>query len=200
MKVEIAHDIACVWSALGHARFRRAAEEYRAEGGELDVVYRPYRIAADAEPAEAPFGGVRALRLGPAKRADRIVRAAAEDGLIMSLDRVVAADTFHAHRLVALAAEHGRAEAMAARLFRAYYTDGLDVADPHVLRALASETGVPWSADRGTARVRAELVRTRRSYGAGVPVFRFPDGTVLAGAVSLAAMRTELRRSPPAAA
>lgn len=184
MKVEFAHDIACGWSALGYARFQRAAEEHRAEGGELVVVFRPHRT-----------GQPRAHRLGPPARAERITRAAAEDGLVMNLDRVVLADTFHAHRLIALAAEHGRAEAVAARLYRVHFADGLDIADPHVLRNLASETGVPWSADRGAEQVRADLMRTRHRFGACVPVFRFPDGTVLAGAVSLAAIRHELRRA-----
>lgn len=48
MKVEFTHDIACVWSALGYARFQRAAEEYRAGGGELEVVFRPYRTAGSS--------------------------------------------------------------------------------------------------------------------------------------------------------
>ncbi|QKW38043.1 DsbA family protein [Actinomadura sp. NAK00032] len=175
MKVEITHDIACVRSALGYARFRRAAEEHRAGGGDLEVVFRPY-----------------AGRPQRPQSADRIARAAAAEGLVMRLDRIVPADTFQAHRLIALAAVYGEAEDMAARLYRAYFTDGLDIADAGVLRSLASETGVPWRWPRDGERPVER--------GPRVPVFRFPDGTVLVGAVSLAALRNELRQAVRTAA
>ncbi|MEU5884133.1 DsbA family protein [Spirillospora sp. NPDC047279] len=188
MKVEIAHDIACVWSALGYARFRRAAAEHRADGGELEVVFSPYRIASGA--AGLPLSRVHP-QLTPAARADRIVRVAAADGLVINLDRIVPAGTLHAHRLIAAAAAHGTAEDMAARLYRAYFTDGLDIADAGVLQGLASTIGVPWTRERAAERLDAEFARS----GPRVPVFRFPDGTVLAGAVSLAALRHELRQA-----
>ncbi|MFG2005127.1 DsbA family protein [Spirillospora sp. NPDC048911] len=237
MKVEIAHDIACVWSALGFARFRRAADEHRAGGAELEVTFRPYDIAEThpaagtrhaAEKHEAvgtqPAAGTRHAaetygvagaydvvgvsdvagaspgrvhpQLASAARAERIVRAAAVDGLVMNLDRIVPADTFHAHRLIAAAAVHGTAEDMAVRLYRAYFTDGLDIADAGVLRSLASVLGVPWNGELLDAR----LARSGRGSGPRVPVFRFPDGTVLVGAVSLAALRNELRQATCAAA
>jgi predicted DsbA family dithiol-disulfide isomerase len=191
MKVEIAYDIACVWSALGYARFQRAAEEYRADGGELRVVFKPYQIAASS--AGTPLSRVHP-RGASAMRAEQIVRAAAADGLVMNPDRIVPADTVHAHRLIEWAATLGMAEDMAARLYRAYFTDGLDIADAGVLRSLAAMVGVPWDAEKGGERIRADFARSDRTSGPRVPIFRFPDGTVLVGAVSLAALRGELRR------
>jgi 2-hydroxychromene-2-carboxylate isomerase len=178
MKVEIAHDIACVWSALGYARFQRAAGEHRAGGGELDVAFRPYPGAGTPRRHVAPHPD----------SAARIVRAAAADGLVLDLDRIVPADTVRAHGLIALAAVHGKGEDMAAALYRAYFTDGLNVADTGVLRELASSIGVPWSG----GRLPAGPLRAGCAPGPRVPVFRFPDGTVLVGAVSLAALRSEL--------
>ncbi|QKG27146.1 DsbA family oxidoreductase [Actinomadura verrucosospora] len=189
MKVEFIHDIACVWSALGYARFQRAAEEHRAGGGGLEVVFRPYQTAVSS--AGTPPGRGH-LRRGPAVLPEQIARAAAVDGLVLNLDRVVPAHTARAHRLIALAAACGAAEDMAARLYRAHFTDGLDVADADVLRDLASDIGVHWNDGE---RSRAEPARSVRAPGPQVPVFRFPDGTVLVGAVSLAALRSELRRA-----
>ncbi|NDU74812.1 hypothetical protein GWI34_19590 [Actinomadura sp. DSM 109109] len=182
MKVEFTHDIACIWSALGYARFRRAAEEYRAGGGELEVAFRPYPTAGTAA------GGL--LRPDPAVRPEQVARAAAADGLVVNLDRVVPARTARAHRLIALAAAHGAAEDMAARLYRAHFGDGLDIGDTAVLQSLASAAGVRWD---GGEQAPAEPDRS----GPRVPVFRFPDGTVLVGAVSLATLRSELARADP---
>jgi 2-hydroxychromene-2-carboxylate isomerase len=190
MKVEITHDIACIWSALGYARFRRAAEEHRAGGGELEVVFRPYQIAVSS--AGTPPSRSR-LQPGPAARGEQIAAAAAADGLVVNLDRIVPASTAGAHRLIALASAHGRAEDMADRLYRAYFTDGLDIADANVLRSLASVIGVRWNSEKGGERPRPEPGRSGHASGPRVPVFRFPDGTVLVGAVSLAALRSELR-------
>ncbi|MGI5200551.1 DsbA family oxidoreductase [Spirillospora sp. CA-108201] len=188
MEVVFTHDIACVWSALGYARFQRAAEEHRTGGGELEVVFRPYQTAVS--PAGAPSGGGR-LQPDPGAWAEQIARAAAAEGLALNLDRIVPAPTGDAHRLIALAAAQGAAEDMTARLYRAYFSDGLDVGDADVLRGLACATGVRWDGGKDGETPRAEPER----FGPRVPVFRFPDGTVLVGAVSLAALRSELKRT-----
>ncbi|GAA2263383.1 hypothetical protein GCM10010402_18800 [Actinomadura luteofluorescens] len=187
MEVEFTHDIACVWSALAYVRFQRAAEEHRAGGGELEVVFRPY----ETEPSstETPSGRGR-LQPAPAARIEQIAQAAAADGLVVNLDRIVPAHTGEAHRLIALAAAHGNAEDMTARLYRAYFSDGLDIGDVNVLRGLASAIGVRWDGERS----HAQPARPTRASGPRVPVFRFPDGTILVGAVSLANLRSELMR------
>jgi 2-hydroxychromene-2-carboxylate isomerase len=194
MRVEFTHDIACVWSALGYARFQRAAEEHRASGGELEVVFRPYQTAGSAagtSPGSGPLQPVSAVRV------EQIARAAAVDGLVVDRDRIVPARTAHAHRLIALAAAQGAAEDMAARLYRAYFSDGMDIGDANVLRGLASAIGVRWDGEKGGGRLPAEPARSAGVPGPRVPVFRFPDGTVLVGAVSLAALRSELGRADP---
>ncbi|NYD44580.1 putative DsbA family dithiol-disulfide isomerase [Actinomadura luteofluorescens] len=165
MEVEFTHDIACVWSALAYIRFRRAAEEHRAGGGELEVDFRPY----ETEPSstETPSGRGQ-LQPAPAARIEQIARAAAADGLVVNLDRIVPAHTGEAHRLIALAAAQGNAEDMTARLYRAYFSDGLDIGDVNVLRGLASAIGVRWDGERP----RAEPARPRsrvRPASAGLP-------------------------------
>jgi len=52
------------------------------------------------------------------------------------------ANTFDAHRLIALAATQGLAGQMSERLFRAYFSEGLLPSDRAQLSALAAEVGV----------------------------------------------------------
>ncbi|MGC4747463.1 DsbA family oxidoreductase [Micromonospora sp. DT201] len=59
--------------------------------------------------------------------------------------------TFDAHRLCHLAADRGRAEQMVEQVLRAYHADGLNVADPKVLRRLGGDAGL------ADAEVRAVL-------------------------------------------
>jgi predicted DsbA family dithiol-disulfide isomerase len=74
---------------------------------------------------------------------DQLAAVAAGDGLEVRFDRVRDGSTFDAHRLVHLAAAHGRQDAMKERLMRAHFTDGELVSDPAVLARLADEVGLP---------------------------------------------------------
>src|SRR5689334_8839638 len=109
MKVDVVLDIACACSALGYTRFQKAATRFRDAGGTLRMDFHPFQHA-------------HGLPVTPARR-ERLVRLAAEDGLTLNFDSRVPTDTFEAHRLISLAAAHGKAEAMAARLFRAHFTE-----------------------------------------------------------------------------
>ncbi|MBB6000934.1 DsbA family oxidoreductase [Streptomonospora salina] len=177
-------DVACVLSYLVFTRFRRAAQRLRADGTEVELVFLPYRFRPDADPRGEPL--VETHRRDRGEAAVREIQATtgfgAADGLHVDFTRVVSTDTFHAHRLIAQAAAQGRGEAMAERLFRAYFSDGVNVAEHPTLRRLAEEAGVGMHAG-GAVGLRAELERVRAAAVAGgaVPAFRFADGRVLAG-------------------
>ncbi|GAB1689955.1 DsbA family protein [Krasilnikovia sp. M28-CT-15] len=51
-------------------------------------------------------------------------------------------NTFDAHRLCQLAADHSVADKMMERLFQAYHTEGLNVAEPQTLERLGDEVGL----------------------------------------------------------
>ena len=101
-------------------------------------------------------------------------------------------NTFDAHRLLAWALhEHGadKQRALKQRLLHAYFTLGLDVADPDVLAALAGEVGLD---ARGAASLLAsdaetDFVHAERAeaYGHGitaVPTFVIEGEWMLQGA------------------
>jgi predicted DsbA family dithiol-disulfide isomerase len=180
--VDVVVDYVCVHCYLAFTRFRRAAQRYRDRGGTVRVRFRPFRLRPDASPDGEPLFAVHTRERGEAfaRRVAANTTIGAADGLDIRLGDAVFTDTAAAHRLVATAAEQGLAEEMTQRLFRAYFTDGVNIADTHVLDRLAAEVGVtPVRGDddalhRALAEVRASGVRT-------VPSFRFDDGTVLEG-------------------
>ncbi len=183
--VDVVVDFVCVYCYLAFTRFRRAAQRYRDRGGTVRVRFRPFQLRPDASPDGEPVFAVHTRERGEAfaRRVAADTTIGAADGLDIRLGGAVFTNTADAHRLVATAAEQGLAEEMTQRLFRAYFTDGVNIADAHVLDRLAAEVGVtpdtggpgdPDALHRALAEVRASGVRT-------VPSFRFDDGTVLEG-------------------
>jgi predicted DsbA family dithiol-disulfide isomerase len=63
-------------------------------------------------------------------------------GLDINPDKQQTAATYDAHRLVQAAKADGDARALVERLHRAHFSEGLDISDAAVLRALAAECGM----------------------------------------------------------
>ncbi|MEV7966859.1 DsbA family oxidoreductase [Sphaerisporangium sp. NPDC088356] len=188
MKVEIFSDVVCPWCYIGHTRFTRAAERYREQGGEVEVRLRPFQLAPDAESLGEPlttwmerkFGGPEQTR----QLTGRVTGVAAESGLDLHMDHAVQANSFDAHRLILAATEQGKGEQMAQRLFRAYFSDGLDIGSRETLAKLAGEVGVQVSLDGedGAEETRAQIDRARELGISGVPLFLFEGKYAVSGA------------------
>ncbi|MDA5283835.1 DsbA family protein [Streptomyces sp. Isolate_45] len=201
MKIEITLDIPCVWSYFAFNRLRRAAARVRAGGGTVDFVLHPYQLAPEAGTEGEPKSNVlrRAFGDGADAAVARITALAAAEGLEFDHDRALWSNTFEAHRLIADAGAQGRAEAVVERLFRAHHTDGLNIADPEVLRRIAAEFSVA-RRDGGADELRAALERVRREDLPGIPLIRLPDGTTTTGTPSDAVLHHALDLPEHAAA
>ncbi len=148
MLVEIWSDIACPWCYVGRARFAAALARFE-HRDEVTVVWRSFELDPDA-PAERE--GSHAERIARkygrtleevAEMDAQLTAAAAADGLAIDFSRVRSGNTFDAHRLVHLAAAHGKQDAMKERLFRAYFSEGALLSDHATLQALGPRSGSP---------------------------------------------------------
>jgi len=183
VNVEIWSDIACPWCYVGKRRFEAAMESFE-HRDEVTVTWRSFELDP-AAPAEVE--GERAARLAEkygvsvdeARAMEQsMTDTAARDGLDFHFDRARSGNTFDAHRLVHLAATHGRQDAMKERLFAAYLTEGELISDHDTLRRLAADVGLPadevagvLASDRFADEVRGDE-RTGSSLGIrGVPFF-----------------------------
>jgi predicted DsbA family dithiol-disulfide isomerase len=143
---------------------------------------------------------------------ERMTGEGAKEGLDFRFDRVRVGNTFDAHRLVHLAAESGRAEAMKERLMRAYFTEGESVAEPDTLVRLGTEVGLEparvrefVASDAYASDVRADEQRARDFGISGVPFFAIDErygvsgaqpSEVLLGALRQAYEETAATRAP----
>ena len=148
MQVEIWSDLACPWCYVGKRSFDAALERFEGRD-DVTVVHRAFELDPEA-PAEreGPVVEHLARKYGVTiERAtelnDQLTGVAATVGIDMRFDRVRSGNTFDAHRLVRLAAEHGLADVVTERLFQAYFTDGESLADHAALARLAGEAGLP---------------------------------------------------------
>ncbi|MEV8632454.1 DsbA family oxidoreductase [Streptosporangium sp. NPDC051023] len=188
MKVEIYSDVVCPWCYIGHTRFARAVERYRAKGGEVEVEFRPFQLDPGAESTGAPLLTWAAAKFGGTEKAGQmfghVTQVAAQDGLELHFEHAVHANTFDAHRLIRLADEQGKGEEALYRLFAAHFSDGLDVGSREVLGKLADELGVEADLDGqdGAEAVRQELSKARALGVSSVPLFLFEGQFAVSGA------------------
>ena len=200
LRVTFVLDLICVHSYLAFTRFAKAVAGRRAEGARIDVTFLPFQVDPAAPEHGEPLRERHRRDFGAnaGQLADRMTAAAARDGLTLDFGRAVFVNTFRAHHLLATAQRQGRAEPMAERLFRAYFTEGRNIGDPGLLTELATETGVvpvPAGGDGPDHdEVAARLAAVRASGVGSVPLVRVDDGPALSGARAEQDYRAALSR------
>ena len=191
MKIEIWSDIACPWCYLGKHRFEAALEQFEGRN-DVEVTYRSFQLDPSAPPVSpGTLNELLSKKYGmPVAQAEamnaRMAAMGEPEGIAFHFDRARPANTFDAHRVVHLANEHGKGDAMKERLFEAYFRDGRIVSDPDTLVALADEEGLdarPVIASSEFADdVRADIERARELGISGVPFFVFDEKYGVSGA------------------
>lgn len=147
MHVEIWSDIACPWCYVGKRRFEAALAGFE-HRDEVRVTWRSFELDP-AAPAERGGDGAQHLadKYGMSRdealaAQQRLTDVAAGEGLAFRFDRARGGNTFDAHRVLHLAAEHDLQDAMKERIMRAYLEQGELVSSHEVLVRLAAEVGL----------------------------------------------------------
>ena len=194
IQVEIWSDVVCPWCYIGKRRFETALER-SAMRGDVNVTWRSFQLNP-----QHPRGLRRrhdeylAVKTGRSvadvKLMDeRVTALAAAEGLAYDFERYTVVNTFDAHRVAHLAADHGLGDAIQERLLHAQLVEGEILDEGETLVRLAGEVGV------ATADVEAVLagdaygaeveddMRTGIALGlTGVPFFVFDRSIGVSGA------------------
>jgi predicted DsbA family dithiol-disulfide isomerase len=210
MQVEIWSDVVCPWCYVGTRRFEQALDRLAAtDGVTVDVVHRAFELDPTVPAEGMDLGGYLAAKFGGRARVgqvhDRL--AAAADGLDIDFrwEGKRRVNTFDAHRLAAWALDTAGPEAQNAlhqRLFRAYFTDNLDLSNHEVLASLAESVGLP-RAPAATAlasgayadQVRADERRAGELDIHAVPTFVLAGAWAVPGAQDVDTFVQVLRRA-----
>ncbi|MFC0006628.1 DsbA family oxidoreductase [Micromonospora siamensis] len=205
MEIEIYADVVCPWCWIGKRRLEQALESY---DGEVTVRYRPFQL--DPTPVTEPKPLLEALgdKFGGPDRAEQmaaqVTQVGASVGLDMRFDRAAAANTFEAHRLVRFATERGRGAELVEALYRAHFSDGVDVGSRDALVKLAAGVGLDETEARehlesnlGRREVAADLAAAHQLGVSSVPTFVVAGKYAVTGAQepeTLLAALDEVRR------
>lgn len=189
MVVDVWTDIVCPWCYIGVKRFERALERFE---DAVQVRLHPFQLDPDAPAPGIPALERYARKFGSDAPAmlKRVEDEAAKEGIEMRFDRAITGNTFDAHRVLRLAAQTGKERALEMSLYRAYFTEGLDISDRFVLADRAAATGMNrdevvayLDGDAGEDAVRSELDTVQHIGISGVPAFVFEKRYLVPGAV-----------------
>lgn len=206
MRIDIWSDIVCPWCYLGARRLDAALDRLE-WGDEVEIVWRAYQL--DPSASDEPGDLRRAIdrKYGPGafdSMADRLTALGADVDIDYRFDRALRVNTFAGHRLMAWALTHGpqRQSALGDRLFRAYFTDGENIADQVRLRRLAGEIGLDATEagevlDAGSFAddVQRDLTAAAERSITAVPTFVIADRLAVPGAQDVDTMVSLLERA-----
>jgi len=192
LPIEVVHDLVCPWCYLGVRRLFRTMR--RRPDLLYDLTWRPFLLNPDMPRSGMTRADYVIRKFGGEDRARRLYASITEigdaEGVCFRFDRIRRTpSSVDAHRLVRWAAPVGRATEVAEALFAAHFTDGYDIGDHAVLRAIAASSGLDPVAAGAFLRseedidaVHADNLRAHRLGINGVPCFVVAGRHAIAGA------------------
>ncbi|HET7398771.1 MAG TPA: DsbA family oxidoreductase [Intrasporangium sp.] len=162
IRLDVWSDLVSPWGYIAKRRIEAAIHAFE-RPHEVTVRFRAYEVDPDA-PVGERMGVTEYLsrKHGQGDRhvghmmTVRVSEAAVDDRIRFDWEHAVRANTFNAHRLVALALEMGGPALQSAtveRFFSAHFGEGLALDDPEVLQRISAEAGLD---ERRVASVLAD--------------------------------------------
>ncbi len=187
--VEIVSDLICPWCYIGKRRLERAAKLL--VGRKFEIVWKPFQLNPGMPLEGMDRREYRTRKFGSWERSQaldaQVTAAAAEVGLVFAFEKLARTpNTQPGHLLMWLAGTKGGQDALAEKLFRAYFEEGRDVGDATVLSEIGASVGLQrediaaaLEGKAGAAEVTAEENALRRLGIQAVPAF-LANGEILA--------------------
>ena len=193
MHIDVWSDIACPWCAIGRAHLLAALDQAGID--DATIQWRSFELdPTQPRRLEGAYAAKLAAKYGmPLAKAEgwltEMTERGAPLGVTFAFDRIQPGNTFDAHRLLHLARQTGRADALKARLVAGYFAEGQPVGEPEALTQLAVQAGLDEAevaevlgSDRFAEAVRAEQQQAAQLGVRGVPFFVFEQRYAVNGA------------------
>jgi predicted DsbA family dithiol-disulfide isomerase len=183
MTIEIWSDVVCPFCYIGKREFETALAGF-AHKANVTVEWKSFELdpAAPAR-SEHDMYGMLVSKYGGTRedakaRVQGVVDRAKSVGLDYQMDKAVIGNSFDAHRLIQFAKTMNKGAEAEERLFKAYFMEGVHLADHASLVRLAKEIGMDEAAVQGmlastrlTEEVRADEREAQQLGVRGVPFF-----------------------------
>lgn len=194
MVIDVWSDVMCPFCYIGDTVLEQAISSFEHKD-QIEVRYHSYQLMPELGTEPASLTEILSARYAPEQLAaqnQHIAERGAELGLEFNFDKAITVNTRTAHRLSHYAADHGKGVEFTRMLFKAYFSDGLNVADHQTLADLAAEAGL----DRAEAlqvvqseqygeKVDDDIAAAKQIGFGGVPFFIFNQKYGVSGAQPL---------------
>jgi predicted DsbA family dithiol-disulfide isomerase len=206
LTIEVISDAICPWCWIGKRQIEGAKALLE---GKLTVAVRwkPFELNPGMPKAGVPRRVYRQAKFGSMDYSDKLDARVAEAGRAVGLDfrfdRVNwTPNTFDAHRLIWIAGQKGVQDAVAERLFRAYFEEGRNIGEPAVLAEVAQGAGLDGgkiakllASGAAAPEVREELERAHDIGVDSVPTICVNGEPLISGAAPAEQLADSLLRA-----
>ncbi|MEO5998282.1 MAG: DsbA family oxidoreductase [Chitinophagaceae bacterium] len=207
MKIDIWSDIRCPFCYIGKRNLEKGLEKFE-HNDQVKMVWHSFQLdpTLKNEPGKNVYDYL-AEKKGQSREwsvqmHNQVTRTAQEAGLDFNFENSVIANSFDAHRLIQCAKTQQLGDAAEERLFKAYFTEGLNIADQKTLIQLGVEIGLDETAieqvlgsDAFTEEVRNDEAIAQSIGIRGVPFFVFNDQYSISGAQPVEAFLQTLQHA-----
>jgi predicted DsbA family dithiol-disulfide isomerase len=183
MQIEIWSDVVCPFCYIGKRKLEKAIEKSPFKD-KITVEWKSFQLNPDQK-TNSSISTLEHLSQSKGWSMEQtreitsnVVNMAAAQGLEFDFEKAVVANTRNAHRLIHLAKESGKGDAMKERLLSAYFTEGKNVDDFLTLISLGKEIGldeekikVMLESDQFEQAVDQDIYESRQIGVKGVPFF-----------------------------
>lgn len=193
IKIGVVSDVVCPWCYIGKRRLEKAIEQLR-DKFDFEIAYYPFELNPDLPASGVDQKQYLTDKFGGEASYDQltgnVIRVAATEGLTFDYEKQkVSPNTRNAHRLLLFAREEGRQLTLAEALFKAYFTDGVDLSKNENLLVVAATAGLNLDmtkafleSDTGLTEVAAAEKELHEMGITGVPFFIVNDKYGISGA------------------
>lgn len=147
MKIEIWSDVVCPFCYIGKRKLEKAIEKFPFKD-KIEIEWKSFLLNPDQK-TNPSINTLEHLSQSKGWSMEQtreitsnVVNMAAAQGLEFDFERAVVANTRNAHRLIHLAKESGKGDAMKERLLKAYFSEGKNVDDFPILISLGKDVGL----------------------------------------------------------
>jgi len=207
LKVEIWSDVMCPFCYIGKRRIESALEQFPHKE-DVEIEWKSFQLdpTTTSQPGKDAYQYL-AERYGKDRQWSidmhkNVAAQAKEAGLEYRFDKAVIANSFDAHRLSHLAKAHGIGNPMEEIIFKAYFTEGKDVADHDTLVALGEQAGLDpaevrsmLSSELYAKEVKRDIEEAQQIGVRGVPFFVMDRKYAVSGAQPVEAFIESLEKS-----
>jgi predicted DsbA family dithiol-disulfide isomerase len=193
LTVDVISDVICPWCFIGKKRLERAIVAFEGQH-RVRVRWLPFQLNPTMPKEGISRKEYRISKFGTWERSQeldaKVIAVGETEGIQFAFDRIDRTPNMvDAHRLIWLADQQGCQNAVVEELFRAYFTEGRDIANRQALIDVVAESGLErqladalLNSDEGMDEFKEAEDLSRLHRVGGVPFFIINNKIILSGA------------------